>query len=79
MLRHTRYHVVISDLQRAGVSDEGLRMLSEMQRYRYDQPVIFYVADLDESRGTPAYALGITRRPDSLLHYVMDALERVRG
>jgi CheY-like chemotaxis protein len=74
------YNVIISDTKREGKDDEGKEFLiSIREKWKIDTPTIFYIGDLDPSRGTPAYAFGITTRPDHLLHYVMDALERQRG
>jgi len=78
MLRQTRYDAVISDMERDGIRDEGLKMLKQMRQHQLMRPVIFYTMNLDESRGTPGYAVGITNRPDYLLHYMIDALERER-
>jgi hypothetical protein len=38
--------------------------------------VIFYLWDYKPELGTPAGAFGITKRPDKLLHLVIDALAR---
>ena len=73
------YDAVISDMERDGDSEEGLRFLSEMRENLARQPVIFYVGEADTDRGVPARAFGITDRPDHLLHLVLDVLERERG
>ncbi len=79
MLRHTSYDMVISDMERAGASDEGVLLLSKMKLLDLYRPMVFYTSFVDESRGTPPYAFGITTRPDHLLHYIMHILERERG
>ena len=79
MLRHTRYDIVISDMERGNVADAGLRFLAEMNRRYLHRPTVFYTSYVEESRGVPPFAFGITDRPDHLLHYVMDVLERERG
>jgi CheY-like chemotaxis protein len=78
MFQNTHYDIAISDMERNGVKDEGLRLLSEMQKRGINQSLIFYTWGIDYSRGTPAYAFAITDRPDYLLNYIIDVLERER-
>lgn len=78
MLQQTQYDVVISDMKRDGNPNEGIEFLDEMLLHNLYRWTIFYTGELDFSKGTPAYAFGITNRPDYLLHYVMDILERER-
>jgi CheY-like chemotaxis protein len=73
------YDVVISDMKRDSVPDEGQRFLEETVELGTNRPTVFGVREFDPSRGTPPYALGITNRTDELLNLVFDALERVRG
>ena len=77
-LKRHRYDVVISDVDREGRNDEGIRFLREMWDGRFYRWTILYVRALDLERGTPAHAFAITNRPDHLLHYVMDVIERER-
>jgi CheY-like chemotaxis protein len=74
-----RHHVIISDMARNGIEDEGLRLLKRMRAGGLLQPLIFTVGQYQPERGTPPFAFGITNRVDELLNYVFDALERVRG
>jgi CheY-like chemotaxis protein len=74
-----RYDVVISDMARDGVDDEGLRLLKRMRTGGVSQRLIFTVGRYQPERGTPAFAFGITNRVDELLNLVFDALERIRG
>jgi len=76
MLSQNNYDLVISDIARDGVPDEGLRFLSEMRRRGLHRPIVFYAVAIDWDRGIPPYAFGITNRVDHLLHYVMDIAER---
>jgi len=78
LLRERLYDVVLSDRSRNGVEDEGERMLLEMRDLRIETQVVFYVGDFDPKRGTPAHAFGITNRPDHLIHFVLDVLDRER-
>ncbi|HLF86109.1 MAG TPA: response regulator [Nitrospiria bacterium] len=79
MLGKKKYDAIISDMARNGVSDEGLRFVAEMRKRDMHQRTIFYVGLFFESERLPAGAFAITNRPDHLLHYVLDALERARG
>ena len=76
MLSQNDYDLIISDIARDGVPDEGLRFLSETRKQDLFRPTIFYAGAVDWDRGTPPYAFGITNRVDHLLHYVMDIAER---
>ena len=72
-------HVVISDMARGTVQDEGIRFLSQMRLKGFRQPVIFTVGRFDASLGTPGHAFGITNRVDEMLNLLFDALERLNG
>ena len=78
MLEETRYDLVISDMGKQGIKDEGLRFLEEMQRSKHARPLIFYTVYAPETWKKARAAFGITNRPDQLLHYVIDILERER-
>ncbi len=75
-LERKKYHAVISDMSRGAIPDEGLRMVQAMREE--SPPVVFYILDLDGSRGTPPCTFGITNRPDELMHLLLDILERTR-
>jgi CheY-like chemotaxis protein len=83
-----RYDVIISDMKRVEkgedkpqAGEELLRRIKEKaEEFNIiDIPVIFYAGGFDRRRGIPPYAFGMTNRPDDLLHYIMDVLERQRG
>ena len=42
-------------------------------------PIIFYVSELDKSRGIPPGAFGITDDPNELILLVPDAVGRMEG
>jgi CheY-like chemotaxis protein len=73
------YDLIISNMSRERHADEGKRFLTEIRTAGRGEPVVFYIMNLDRSRGTPGDAVGITNRPDELVHLVLDGLERVRG
>ncbi len=76
------FQLVLSDMSRGGPTPDaaaGLKMLTCLRTKHVALPVIFYVGQLDQEKGVPPGAFGITNRPDQLLHLVLDAMERVRG
>jgi CheY-like chemotaxis protein len=77
-LRREPFHLVISDIARGGSAAEGLRALPAIREVSGGVPVIFYVGDLDEGRGVPPGAFGITNQVEELLHLVLDVVERGR-
>jgi NTE family protein len=78
LMARESYDLVISDIDRDGQTGEGVRFIQEVHQSRSlsPPPCVFYISDLDKSRGTPAYAQGITNRPVELLHLVGDVIER---
>jgi CheY-like chemotaxis protein len=75
------YDVIISDMMRDGVRDEGKSFVEEVVR-RTPAPhpwVIYFIGGpFQPSLGVPKGVLGGTHRPDELLHLVLDALARER-
>lgn len=78
-LRRTEYDVVISDMMRDQIPDEGSRFLREARKRGIAKPTIFTVGRYDPDRGVPPHAFGITNRVDELLNLVLDVVERRRG
>jgi CheY-like chemotaxis protein len=78
-LRMRGYDLVISDVgrEREGPGT-GLRLLDSARLGRFDPvPFIFYTGSYDETGpGTPEGAYAVAHRPDYLIHFVFDALER---
>lgn len=77
-LKHSRFDVVISDMQRDGVPDEGIQFLQRSIDEGVARPTIFTVAAYRPEKGTPAYAFGITNKIDEMIHLVFDIIERYR-
>jgi CheY-like chemotaxis protein len=71
--------VILSDMERTGKQDAGLEFLRLLRDQGISTPLIFYIREVDEARGTPVGAFAITDRPDELLHLVLDVLERSAG
>jgi hypothetical protein len=68
--------VVISDIDRDGNRVAGLEGLETFAQRGLGFPFVFYTGEIDPTKPTPRGAFAITDRPDSLLHYVFDLLER---
>jgi len=77
-IRKCHYDLVVSDMARDGQSDAGLELLNRLRESRNQTPVIYYVGFVESSRGTPVGSFGIADRPEPLLHFVLDVLERSR-
>jgi CheY-like chemotaxis protein len=75
-LRRNDYVCVISDMRRPKSEVAGKLLVERMEEEKVARWTIFYVMDLKRELGTPPGALGITNRPDHLLHLVLDAVER---
>jgi CheY-like chemotaxis protein len=71
--------VILSDMERDGKRDAGLTFLRALRDQGIGTPLIFYIQEVDETRGIPVGAFAITERPDELLHLVLDVLERSAG
>lgn len=78
VLGDERFDLVLSDIARQGISDEGVRALPALSKAAAPARVIFYVAHLARAQ-PPSGAFGITNDPNELLHLCLDALERDRA
>lgn len=74
-----KYDLILSDMKRGDDKLAGIKFLENYAKQKKRVPVIFYIGYSDSTKGVPAYAFGITHRPDELLHLIMDALERVKS
>jgi CheY-like chemotaxis protein len=79
LLSTDRYDVVISEMEHGGVDNWGSQFLAQLRKRGIYTWTVFYAFDFQPSRGIPPHAFGMTNRPDHLLHYVMDILERERS
>lgn len=75
-LEDKEYSIMISDIARENEEKNGIEALKEIAKEDKLIPTVFYIGSFDPAHGTPPYAFSITNRPDILLHYVMDILER---
>jgi CheY-like chemotaxis protein len=66
------FHLILSDMKRGDVEDEGLRLLRRLRAKGVQTPFLFYVGRMQE--GLPEGAQGLTNRPDRLVALVLDVL-----
>jgi hypothetical protein len=78
MLRDGQYDVILSSDYREG-HHEGAPFAQKLVGRGYRQPLIFWVSVVELDLRSEPNVLGVTNRPHELLHYLIDALERVRG
>jgi len=72
------FDLIISDIARGLIADEGIHALPRIREAAPDTPVIFYVARLPPDLSPPPGSFGITNSPEELVHLVFDVLERRR-
>lgn len=81
LMRH-RYDVVVSDIRwdkctaTADWQRDGVSFLQYAQQMGFAQPTVFYIANLDRSKGTPPFAAGITNNWYETLHFILDVVSR---
>lgn len=70
--------LIISDISRNENYSEGLEFTEWLYKVSpgFNRKVIFYIMDLDLSRGVPPYAFGITNSIVELIHLVVDLAQR---
>ncbi len=78
MLENGDYDLVFSDMTRDKNKTAGLELLEEFKNNHIQQAVIFYIGVIDSDKSVPDGCFGITNRPDQLLHYTLDVLERIK-
>ncbi|WP_077060343.1 response regulator [Streptomyces sp. MP131-18] len=72
------YDVIISDLDRDGDPQAGIKMLRELERYHIAVPVLIYTRRFDPTKGVDRRIFAATTAPVDLVHYVIDLMERAR-
>jgi hypothetical protein len=75
-LRDGEFNVVISDFAREGDPEAGPALAKAMWDQKIYSRTIIYTGSSPWGRPTPPYLFGITNRPDHLIHYVIDVMER---
>ena len=71
--------MILSDISRDENKREGLDFTEWLYKknQKFHRKVIFYIDDLDLSRGVPPYAFGITNTIMELIHLVIDVAQRI--
>jgi CheY-like chemotaxis protein len=72
------YDLILSDIERDGLEDAGIRFLKQLRAEGNQTPVVFYIGKVDRSRGVPPGAFGIADMPEPLFHLVLDVLAPVQ-
>lgn len=78
-LARAEYDLVITDMRRGNDVQAGKTLIQRMRDSNLYRWTIVYLRDFDPDKETSAWVFGITNRPDQLLHYVMDIMERERS
>lgn len=78
ILKNGNYDLVISDMARGDDQAAGMKLLEEVKKNDITQQIIFYIGVVDPAKSPPDGCFGITNRPDQLLHYTLDVLERIK-
>jgi CheY-like chemotaxis protein len=76
MISSKKYELVLSNISRNDVDEEGLLFHKKLLCKGIDIPMIFYIGHVDRNRGVPAFAFGIADMPNDLIHLVLDVIER---
>ena len=75
MATRLKYDLILSDMKRGPSPSAGRDLLEQLMLRKSATPVVFYVGHADRMP-PPVGAFATTDRPDELLHYIFDVLER---
>lgn len=78
LLGHRSYDMVLTDIRRGNDPQAGIRMLQEFRDHGINLPVVIHAAQFDSRLGIDSLAFAGTNRPDEVVHYVIDLMERIR-
>ncbi|GAA4314812.1 hypothetical protein GCM10023086_36280 [Streptomyces venetus] len=78
LFRRRPYDIIVSDIDRDGDRQAGIKMLRLLEQYKIDVPVLIYTGRFDPERGVDRRIFAATTVPVELVHYVIDLMERVR-
>lgn len=77
-LRENVYVAVVTDLKREGKDTAGLDFANTLAASGSIVPLIAYVGTPQDGKGRPPNLFAITNRPDELVQYLCDVIERAR-
>lgn len=75
-LRNHQYLLMLTDVRREGIADEGIRFVQGLAAKGLLLPAIGYVGTDQGGLARPAFFFGMTNRPDELLQLVCDVAQR---
>ncbi|MFD4628177.1 response regulator [Streptomyces sp. NPDC058475] len=78
LFRRRPYDIIVSDIDRDGDQQAGIKMLRVLEQYRIDVPVLIYTGRFDPERGVDRRIFAAPTTPVELVHYVIDLMERAR-
>ncbi|MEU6522962.1 response regulator [Streptomyces sp. NPDC046924] len=78
LFRRRSYDIIISDIDRDGDQQAGIKMLRLLEQYDIDAPVLIYTGSSDLERAVDRRVFAATTAPVELVHYVIDLMERAR-
>ncbi|GAB3010191.1 hypothetical protein GCM10023080_090650 [Streptomyces pseudoechinosporeus] len=77
-LRHGSYDVILSDIDRDGDPQAGIRMLRELEDRNVDLPVVVHSHNFNPELGVDRRIFAATNNPVEIVHYLIDLMERIR-
>lgn len=75
-LRNHHYLLMLTDIERDGMADEGIRFVKKAVVENIHVPTIGYTGSDQTALPRPPHFFGITNRPDHLMHLVCDVAQR---
>lgn len=75
-LRNHRYLLMLTDIDREDIADEGIRFAARAARLGIHVWTIGYTGTDQTGRSPPLHFFGITNRPDHLMHLICDVAQR---
>jgi CheY-like chemotaxis protein len=76
--RRKPYDIIISDVERGGDPQAGIKMLRQLEQYNINVPVLIFAGQFDPEKGVDRRIFAGTSEPVDLIHYVIDLMERSR-
>ncbi|MFE4259833.1 response regulator [Streptomyces sp. NPDC056883] len=77
-LRQGNYDIILSDIERNGDPQAGIKMLRELERHRIQAPVLIHAMRFNPELGVDRRIFAGTNKANDVVHYVIDLMERAR-
>lgn len=78
LLKSRSYDLVLSDMERDGDHDAGLRMVEAFRQLGSPLPVVIHSVSFSASHRSDSMIFASSGRVDEVIHYVIDIMERIR-